>query len=73
MNKTKLGYLEGGVSVLVNLGLFAIKMWAGIVSNSIALIADAWHTLSDSLSSLVVILGVKLSSRKPDKEHPFGH
>jgi cation diffusion facilitator family transporter len=48
-------------------------MWAGIVTGSIALTADAWHTLSDSISSVVVICAVKLSSRKADKEHPFGH
>ena len=73
MDKNKAGYLEGFISILVNLGLFGLKFWAGIVSGSIALIADAWHTLSDSVSSVIVILGVKLSSRKPDKEHPFGH
>lgn len=73
MNKKKAGYLEGFVSILVNTGLFGLKLWAGIVSGSIALTADAWHTLSDSLSSIIVIFGVKLSSKKPDKEHPFGH
>ena len=74
MNKReKLGYLEGFVSIILNIGLFALKYWAGIVSGSIALMADAWHTLSDSLSSVVVIAGVKLSSRKPDRKHVFGH
>jgi cation diffusion facilitator family transporter len=43
------------------------------MSGSVALLADAWHTLSDSLSSLAVIFGVKLSSKKPDRKHPFGH
>ncbi|MDD3740219.1 MAG: cation diffusion facilitator family transporter [Bacteroidales bacterium] len=73
LNKYKEGYKEGIVSILVNTVLFGLKLWAGIVTGSIALIADAWHTLSDSISSLVVIIGVKLSSRKPDREHPFGH
>jgi cation diffusion facilitator family transporter len=73
MNKTKAGYLEGIVSVVVNSVLFVLKFWAGMVTGSVALTADAWHTLSDSLSSIIVIAGVKLSSRKPDKEHPFGH
>jgi cation diffusion facilitator family transporter len=73
MDKTRAGYAEGIVSIVVNIALFAIKFWAGIVSNSIALIADAWHTLSDSISSVVVVIAVKLSSRKADKEHPFGH
>lgn len=70
---SKLGYREGLVSVILNLLLFVLKYYAGIASASLALIADAWHTLSDSLTSLVVILGIKLSSKKPDKEHLFGH
>ncbi len=74
MNKnSKLGYREGVVSVILNLLLFALKYYAGVVSASVALLADAWHTLSDSLTSLVVIFGIHLASRKPDKEHPFGH
>jgi cation diffusion facilitator family transporter len=73
MNKNKAGYTEGIVSILVNSGLFGLKIWAGTVSGSVALIADAWHTLSDSMSSVIVIFGVKLSSKKPDKQHPFGH
>jgi cation diffusion facilitator family transporter len=48
-------------------------MWAGIVTGSLALAADAWHTLSDSLTSIVVVIAARLSSRKADKEHPFGH
>lgn len=73
MDKNKAGYIEGAISILVNTGLFGLKMWAGVVSGSIALTADAWHTLSDSISSIIVIFGVKLSSKKPDKKHPFGH
>jgi cation diffusion facilitator family transporter len=73
MNRNKAAYLTGVISIFSNLVLFALKIWAGIVSNSIALTADAWHTLSDSFSSIIVILGVKLSSKKADKAHPFGH
>ncbi len=73
MDKARAGYLEGTISVIVNTVLFVLKFWAGIVTGSIALTADAWHTLSDSLSSIIVIVAVKLSSKKPDKEHPFGH
>ena len=69
----KYGYLEGIISVIVNSALFAAKLYAGIITGSIALVADAWHTLSDSLSSLVVIISVKISGQKPDSEHPFGH
>ena len=74
MNKReKLGYIEGIVSVVLNFVLFLLKYWAGIVSGSVALMADAWHTLSDSISSVFVITGVKLSSKKPDEKHVFGH
>ena len=73
MDKTKAGYLEDIVSIVINAVLFVLKFWAGVVSGSIALTADAWHTLSDSISSIVVIIGVKLSSKKADKDHPFGH
>ncbi len=72
-NRNKQNYLGGGISIFVNLLLFVLKYWAGIVSGSLSLMADAWHTLSDSLSSIIMIIGTKLSSKKPDKEHPFGH
>jgi cation diffusion facilitator family transporter len=73
MDKVRAGYREGIIAIIVNTGLFGIKLWAGIVSGSIALIADAWHTISDSLSSFIVIIGSRLASEKPDKDHPFGH
>lgn len=73
VDREKLGYREGIISIFINFLLFILKYWAGIVSGSIALIADAWHTLSDSISSVIVIISVKLASRKPDKQHPFGH
>jgi cation diffusion facilitator family transporter len=64
---------EGWISIVVNLLLFVLKYWAGILSGSLALIADAWHTLSDSISSIFVLVSAKYSFKKPDKEHPFGH
>ena len=69
----KYGNLEGWLSIVLNLFLFVIKFWAGIVSGSVAIIADAWHTLSDSFTSVIVLVGIKISSIPPDKEHPFGH
>lgn len=71
--KTSLGYLEGTISIIVNTLLFVLKYWVGIQTFSIAIIADAWHTLSDSLTSLVVIVGFKVSSKPADKKHPYGH
>lgn len=73
MNKSKAAYVEGIVSIITNMLLFVLKLWAGMVSGSLALTADAWHTLSDSISSIVVIVSTKLSNKKPDKDHPFGH
>lgn len=72
-NNTRLSITAGWVSILTNLGLFAVKYWAGIISGSVALIADAWHTLSDSISSILVVGGVALSQKPADKDHPFGH
>jgi len=71
--RDKAGYLESTVSIIVNTALFAVKLYTGMITGSIALIADAWHTLSDSLTSVVIMVAIKLSSKKPDKEHPFGH
>ena len=73
MDKIKGAYVAGTVSLIINTILFAAKIWAAIITGSIALAADAWHTLSDSLSSLIVIIAAKLSSSKADNEHPFGH
>lgn len=68
-----LGLIEGGVSSVLNTGLFALKLWVGISIGSIAMLADAWHTLSDTLTSLVVIAGFWLSARPKDQKHPYGH
>ncbi|MBF0432387.1 MAG: cation transporter [Fibrobacteria bacterium] len=71
--RSEYGSLEGWVSILVNIVLFAIKLWAGISVKSISLIADAVHTLSDSITSAVIIIGFKVARKPSDKEHPFGH
>lgn len=63
----------GWLSIITNIFLFIIKYWVGLVSGSIALIADAWHTLSDSISSVAVVVGLRISKVPPDHEHPYGH
>ncbi|WP_229130322.1 cation diffusion facilitator family transporter [Ancylomarina sp. 16SWW S1-10-2] len=73
LDKNNLPYVEGILSIIANILLFGLKYWAGIVSGSIAIMADAWHTLSDSLSSVIVLLGTKFSKKPADKDHPFGH
>ncbi len=71
--KNKIAKRAGWISIIGNIILFAIKLWIGLVSNSVALISDAVHTLSDSISSIVVLVAIRLSLKPPDKEHPFGH
>ncbi len=69
----KLAYIEGWSSIAVNTLLFGLKYWAGMVSGSVAIIADAWHTLSDSLSSVFILVAAKISSKPADEKHPYGH
>jgi len=71
--KINLGYVEGILSAVVNSGLFILKLWTGMAVGSVAMIADAWHTLSDTLTSLVVIIGFWISGKPSDSKHPFGH
>lgn len=67
------GILGGIIGILANVMLFVIKLSVGIVVSSIAIMADAFNNLSDAASSLITILGFKLSSKPADREHPFGH
>jgi len=72
-DQSKLAARAGWISILVNVLLFGLKYWAGIASGSVAIIADAWHTLSDSITSIIVVISVRIASRPADEEHPFGH
>ncbi|MBR5931179.1 MAG: cation transporter [Lachnospiraceae bacterium] len=61
------------VSVIGNIILTAFKLLAGILAKSQVMISDAVHSASDVVSSLIVIAGVKISGRKADDDHPYGH
>ncbi len=61
------------VSIIGNCLLSIVKLLAGIFAHSTAMISDAIHSSSDVFSSVVVIIGVHLSSKESDKEHPYGH
>jgi len=65
--------VEGWISICGNILLFFLKLWAGMVTGSVALTADAYHTLTDSISSAIVIFSSWLSSKPADDKHPFGH
>ncbi len=67
------GKLCGMVGIFLNIILFAGKFFAGMISNSIAVTADAFNNLSDAGSSVVTLAGFKLAEQKPDADHPFGH
>ena len=68
-----IGISQGWISIVANFIIFVLKLVFGFISNSIALIADAFHSLSDMASSGVVVFGFKMASKPADKEHPFGH
>ena len=61
------------VGIVVNLILVAFKAVVGLATNSIAVILDAVNNLSDAMSSIITIVGTKLSARRPDKKHPYGY
>jgi len=72
-NRQKYGVLCGSVGILLNIILFLGKIAAGMISNSIAITADAFNNLSDAGSSIITLIGFKLAGQKADIEHPFGH
>ena len=61
------------VTIIGNVVLSLIKLLAGIIAHSGAMISDAVHSASDVFSTFVVIIGIRLASKEPDKEHPYGH
>lgn len=61
------------ITIIANLALSAIKLISGIAAHSHAMVSDAVHSASDVFSTVVVIIGIKLASKEPDKEHPYGH
>ena len=67
------GVLSGAVGIGLNILLFLGKWIAGTLSGSIAITADAFNSLSDAGSSIITLIGFRLSGQAPDPEHPFGH
>lgn len=69
----KIATKVSAVSIFGNLILSLFKLMAGVLANSGAMISDAVHSASDVFSSIIVIIGVKISAKNSDKEHPYGH
>ena len=61
------------VGICLNVVLFGIKYFAGVISSSIAITADAFNNLADAGSSVITLAGIRLADKKPDRDHPFGH
>ncbi len=61
------------ISIIVNILLSVFKAVVGLISNSIAIILDAVNNITDALSSIITIIGTRIASKAPDKEHPYGH
>lgn len=72
-NRSKIIIRTSLIGTLINIGLVVLKSIVGLVTNSIALILDAVNNLGDAFSSVITILGTKLSGKKPDSKHPFGY
>ena len=71
--RRRYGVISGMAGILLNLLLFAGKLTVALLSGSVAIIADAFNNLSDAGSAIVTIIGFKLSGKRPDPQHPFGH
>lgn len=71
--RTRYGLSAGIFGIVTNAILFAFKLAIGLIGNSITIVADAINNLSDAGSSVVTLVGFKLSATPPDKDHPFGH
>ena len=71
--RARYGVLSGIVGIITNIILCAIKIFAGVISSSLSIVADGINNLSDAASSVVTMIGFKLSSTPADEEHPFGH
>ena len=71
--RTAYGNLAGAVGIVCNLFLCCAKLLAGLVAGSVSVMADGLNNLSDASSSIVTLLGFRLSAKPADKEHPYGH
>ena len=72
-NNEKIAIKVSITSIILNCLLTLIKFISGVISKSSAMISDSVHSLSDVLSTFVVIIGVKISNKKADSDHPYGH
>lgn len=73
MNETKIINRLSTVGIAGNIALVVFKLYAGIAGHSGAMVSDAVHSLSDVFATLVAYIGVRISKKAPDQDHPYGH
>ncbi len=72
-SKTQIAMRVSWYTIVINVILSVYKLAAGLMGNSMAMVSDAVHSLSDVLSTIVVMIGFQFANKKEDKEHPYGH
>ncbi|MDD2666857.1 MAG: cation diffusion facilitator family transporter [Methanocellales archaeon] len=71
--RNRVGQRISGRTLIVNVVLSSVKILAGVIGQSSAMVADGFHTLSDVMSTIAVMIGLKISSKPQDETHPYGH
>ena len=72
-DRNRIGQRISGITLLTNFVLSLGKIFAGVIGQSSAMVADGFHSLSDMVSTIAVMIGLKLSSKPQDEDHPYGH
>ena len=72
-NSAKIAFRVSRISIYANAALSAVKLLAGLIAHSGAMVSDAVHSISDVFSTFIVMIGVHLAGKESDKEHPYGH
>ena len=71
--RTSYGLMASIIGICCNIFLFSAKLFAGLLVNSISVMADAFNNLSDAAASVIGFIGVKMAGKPADEDHPFGH
>ncbi len=71
--RNRVGQRISGTTLIINFVLFLVKILAGVIGQSSAMLADGFHSLSDMVSTIAVMIGLKISSKPQDETHPYGH
>ena len=72
-NSSKIAFRVSRISIYLKAALSAVKLLAGLLARSGAMVSDAVHSISDVFSTFIVMIGVHLSGKESDREHPYGH